>query len=80
MIKTVFGIIHGRTIELEEDPGLTDGQKVRIQLATPLADQDSNRLVRSAGLLAGEWSNLDDDILAQLQESRRLESRRDKAE
>jgi uncharacterized protein (DUF433 family) len=31
-ISTIWGIIHGKTIELEREPGLPDGLKVSVQL------------------------------------------------
>jgi hypothetical protein len=32
MTKTLHGKVHGRTIELDEDPGVADGQEVEIQI------------------------------------------------
>jgi hypothetical protein len=32
MTKTLHGKVHGRTIELDEDPGVVDGQEVEIQV------------------------------------------------
>ena len=32
MTKTLHGKVHGRTIELDEDPGVVDGQEVVIQV------------------------------------------------
>jgi len=32
MTKTVNGIAHGKTIELEEDLGVPDGQQVEVQV------------------------------------------------
>ena len=32
MSKTMHGKIHGRTIELEEDPGVAEGQQVEIEM------------------------------------------------
>ena len=35
------GVIHGKTIELAVDPGLEDGQRVRVQvMVRPVADPD----------------------------------------
>ncbi len=31
-VSTIWGVIHGRTIELEQEPGLPDGVKVSVQL------------------------------------------------
>jgi hypothetical protein len=30
--KTLYGVVHGKTIELDEDPGITDGQAVEVEL------------------------------------------------
>ena len=32
MTKRLHGTVHGRTIELDEDPGVADGQKVELQI------------------------------------------------
>ena len=32
MTKTLHGKVHGKTIELDEDLGVVDGQEVEIQL------------------------------------------------
>jgi hypothetical protein len=32
MTKTLNGVVHGRTIELSDDPGLTDGEHVVVEL------------------------------------------------
>jgi hypothetical protein len=32
MSKTMHGKVRGRTIELNEDPGVADGQEVQVQL------------------------------------------------
>ena len=32
MTKTIHGKVHGRTIELDEDPGVAEGQEVEVQV------------------------------------------------
>lgn len=32
MTKTVHGVVHGRTIELDEDLGVFEGQEVEVQV------------------------------------------------
>jgi hypothetical protein len=32
MTKTIHGTIHGKTIELDEDLGVADGQEVEVQV------------------------------------------------
>jgi hypothetical protein len=53
--KVMQGVVHGRTIELSEDPGVTDGQQVQIVLAivTP-AGSWGEGIRRSAGAAAEE--------------------------
>jgi hypothetical protein len=51
------GTIHGKTIELDEAPGLPDGQQVQVtvQPVVPeLSDEERRELLRSA---AGSWSD-----------------------
>jgi hypothetical protein len=39
MVRTLHGRVHGRTIELDDDPGVADGQQVEVQvkvLETPI--------------------------------------------
>ena len=32
MIKTLYGRVHGRTIQLDEDLGVSEGQEVEVQV------------------------------------------------
>ena len=32
MVKTLHGIVHGKTIELDEDLGVAEGQEVEVQV------------------------------------------------
>ena len=59
MKDTITGIVHGRTIELDEEPGLPDGQLVLVTLSRASAapsDDEGREILRRA---AGAWS---DDI------------------
>jgi hypothetical protein len=73
VVKTISGKIHGRTIELSEDPGLQDGQNVRVQVTTlpPATEPWGEGLRRCAGALADdpEW----DAIMDEIHEARKLE-------
>jgi hypothetical protein len=53
MLKTIQGTIRGRTIDLAEDPGLQDGQLVRVQV-TRLPRRQS-RGARACGGVRGRW-------------------------
>ena len=79
MIKTIHGTIRGRTIELTEDPGLSDGQEVCVQMSpiTLAAEPSGEGLRRSAGALADEWTEEDDRILDEIHRDRKRESRQD---
>jgi hypothetical protein len=75
MLRTIHGKIHGRTIELDEDPGLAEGQEVEVQVKV-LADapgKPGEGLLRTEGALADdtEW----DAIMAEIYQSRKRERR-----
>lgn len=65
------GVIHGKTIELTNDPGLSDGQEVEVILR-PATESVSGceGLRRAAGALADSWQPEDDAILDKLQQDR----------
>ena len=74
-MKTMHGKVHGRTIELNEDPGLTDGQEVEVQvraLATP-GRASGEGLLRTEGALADdtEW----DAIMEEIHQARKRDRR-----
>ena len=83
MTKTLRGKVHGRTIELDEDPGLPEGQEVEIQftaggakrtLPGPPAGWKAGALSRAAGALADEWTEEDDRILEENYRDRKGET------
>lgn len=57
MTKIMNGVVHGRTIELEEEIGVPDGQKVELAIqlirTPPEQEQWGEGLRRCAGALAG---------------------------
>lgn len=65
MIKTMHGIVHGKTIELQQETGVPDGQEVEIVIrsitAIPTTEPWGEGLRRCAGALAG-ISGLDEDM------------------
>jgi hypothetical protein len=76
MTRTVQGTMHGSTIELAEDVGLSEGQAVEViirPLAAPPAWGEGIR--RSAGAAADmpEW----DEAMAELQRDRKNAQFRD---
>ena len=74
MTQTLHGVIHGKTIELRNDPGLADGEEVRVVIeSTVPSPKQGVRLARCAGALADDpyW----DDIMEEIQQSRKVERR-----
>ena len=55
MTKTMRGIIHGKTIELLQNPGLEDGYRVEVEIR-PLASREEQiaALKRIAGSMADD--------------------------
>lgn len=65
MSEVLAGVIRGKTIELRDDPGLADGQEVRVVLLDRARDHAAKlgALAISAGALAhldaAAWDDLD---------------------
>jgi hypothetical protein len=82
MQKIIQGVVHGKTIELNEDLGLSEGQEVAIVVKplpqTPRAPGEAWK--RLAGLLADEWTEEDDRILEEIYQSRKEDNRREMPE
>ena len=67
----LHGIVHGKTIELVNDPGLNEGQHVEVTLCPADAvERCGDGLRRSAGALSKSWCADDDDILDRIQQDR----------
>ncbi len=75
MTKTFHGRICGRTIELDEDPGIADGQEVIVQvkIVSVPSRKTGDGILRTAGALADdtEW----DAIMEEIYRARKLERR-----
>jgi hypothetical protein len=74
MNKVIEGVVHGRTIELLDDPGVGDGQRVQVVLSLPSsAGAWGEGIRRTAGSLANDpdW----DAIMAEVHEGRKRERR-----
>ncbi|QQS46115.1 MAG: hypothetical protein IPM66_19700 [Acidobacteriota bacterium] len=76
MTKTVHGKVHGRTIELDEDLGVAEGQDVEIEVRIIHPDQvrrPGEGLLRTEGALVDdpEW----DAIMEEIHLGRKLENR-----
>jgi hypothetical protein len=74
MMKTIHGKVHGRTIELDEDLGMADGQEVEVQVkAVSPTRKWGEGILRTAGALADDpyW----DAIMEEVHKARKLERR-----
>ena len=74
MTKTIHGTVHGRTIELDEDLDVAEGQQVEVQVKVPRPTQQwGGGILRTAGALADDphW----DAIMDEIHQARRLERR-----
>lgn len=74
LAKTVHGTVRGRTIELDQDLGVGEGQEVEVQVK--LVEQPrqwGEGLRRAAGVLADDphW----DHIMDEVQQARRSDDR-----
>ena len=76
MVRTTHGKVDGKTIELDEDLGLAEGQEVEIQvkLISP-AKPWGDGLRRCAGALADQWTEEDDRILEEIYLDRQRDTR-----
>jgi hypothetical protein len=77
MTKTIHGTVHGRTIQLDVDLGVADGQKVEIQVRVVRSSEPwGEGLRRCAGALANEWTEEDDQILGEIHRDRQRDARK----
>jgi len=78
MTKTIHGRVHGKTIELDEDLGVAEGQQVQITIKTVQAKKPWGEGVRRcAGALANEWTDEDDRILEEIHQDRKRDTRKE---
>jgi hypothetical protein len=75
MTRTMHGKVHGRTIELDEDLGVADGQEVEVQvrvLPKP-GRKPGEGFLRTEGALAddSEW----DAIMEEIYQARKRDRR-----
>ena len=73
MIKTVQGVVRGRIVEIEDDLGMAEGQKVEVQVRAARPGQWGEGIRRSAGGWA-EYPEMD-AIMEKIQQERKLERR-----
>jgi len=76
MVKQVQGVIHGKTIELDQDPGIAEGQRVDVQVrVSSTARPWGEGILRSAGIAADVPGF--DEAFEQVQRDRELATIRD---
>ena len=81
MIKTLRGIVHGRTVELTEDPGVADGLQVEITIKTVASPKPwGEGLRRCAGAFAADWTEEDDRIMEEIHRERKRDTRKEISE
>ena len=75
MTMTLHGKVYGKTIELEEDLDVSDGQEVvvNVRLVSPLLRKPGDGFRRTEGALADdqEW----DAIMEEIHQARKQERR-----
>jgi len=86
MVKTVYGIVHGKTIELDDDLGVAEGQKVEVQVRMiglkkrppgPPPGWRPGGTETAAGMMAEHWTEEDDQILDSIERDRHRPSKRE---
>jgi hypothetical protein len=75
MNVVLHGIVRGRMIELDRDPGIEENRVVEVilrtkQLPGPPPAWEPGSTETAAGLLADAWAAEDDRILAEIYEAR----------
>jgi hypothetical protein len=82
MVKILRGVVRGRTIELEAEPGIEDGRPVEVivrspSLPGPPPDWRPDGTETAAGMMAAHWTEEDDRILAEIEQDRHRPSTRE---
>jgi len=74
MVKTVHGVVHGRTIELDDDLGVAEGERVEVRVRTVRPVMHWGDGIRRS---AGGWAGYPemDEIMEKIQRERKLERR-----
>jgi hypothetical protein len=73
-MKSLRGVVHGKIIELDQDPGVAEGQSVEVQMRViDRGGKWGEGILRTAGALKDdpEW----DAIMEEIYQSRKLERR-----
>ena len=80
MAKIMHGKVHGRTIELDEDPGVAEGQEVEVQVRVlpKIGRKPGEGFLRTEGALADDpyW----DAIMEEIYQERKRDTRKEMLE
>ena len=78
MTQVIEGVIHGRTIVLNGDPGVADGSQVQVvlQVDSPSSGREPPDRKTAAGRMAN-YTDDDDAVLAEIYQDRRRDTRRE---
>jgi hypothetical protein len=69
MTKTIHGRAHGKTIELDEDPGVPDGQEVEVQVKVLSPEPPmSEGLAKVYAILGERFNSGEPDVAARHEE------------
>jgi hypothetical protein len=85
MVKVLRGVVRGRTIELNAEPGIEDGRTVEVivrskSLPGPPPGWEPGGTRTAAGMMAEHWTEDDDRILAEIEQARHRPSTREMPE
>lgn len=71
--KPLHGVVNGKIIKLNDDPGVPSGQEVEVTVKPlPAKSPDwGEGIRRCAGALADEWTDEDDRILEEIYQQRK---------
>jgi hypothetical protein len=72
--KLARGVVHGKTIELDQDLGLSEGQEVEVRVTIVAKARPWGEGILQS---AGGWADYPemDDVMDQIQQDRKLDRR-----
>ena len=76
MSRTVPGVIHGRSIELDADPGISDGQRVEVVIIPAPSPRPWGEGIRRSAGVAADVPGFD-EAFGQIQQDREHSMMRD---
>jgi hypothetical protein len=76
LTRHVQGVIHGKTIELDQDLGMADGQRVSIEVQVDLPASPWGEGIRRSAGIAADVPGFD-EAFEQVQRDRELATSRD---